>query len=155
MAISMPSSVTGAAQTGFTSPTYTLTADTPPGVNSKQSAVTALGGTQTAVDIHSASKPFTIAVFRPVQLKVLPQANPLTGIIKDVPNNKYKIKTRKGAVPAANQIPRICTIDTDISVPAGADTYEPEEIRAALSAHIGFLTQLAASIGDTAVTGLL
>lgn len=50
MTIALSSPVTGGAQTGFTSPTYTLTADTPPaGSGGKQYAATALGGTQAGV----------------------------------------------------------------------------------------------------------
>jgi len=42
MTFALSSPVTGAAQTGLTSPTYTVTADTPPDANAKQYAVTAL-----------------------------------------------------------------------------------------------------------------
>ncbi len=149
------SPVTGASQTGFTSPTYTLTADNAPAVNAKQYAVTAIGGTQANVDVHSVSKPFTITMFRPVRLAVLPQANVSTGVIKNVPNNTYKLITRKGASPAANQIPLVARVTTIIEIPAGTDTYEPEDIKAMLSAHIGVLSQQASGVGDTALTGLL
>jgi len=155
MTMSLTSPVTGAAQTGFTSPTYTLTSDIAPSPNGKQYAVTGLGGTQTGVDAHSASKPFTISVFKPQQIKTLPAANPITGIIKAVPVNTYKVITRKGAVPAVNQISQIARITTVIDVPAGTDTYEPEELRAMLSAHIGGLTQMSAELGNTLVTGII
>jgi len=65
MTISYTNPVTGAAQTGLTSPTYTLVADIAPDVNGRQWAVSALGGTQTGVRTHSASDPFTITVMRP------------------------------------------------------------------------------------------
>ena len=151
----MPSSITGAAQTGFTSPTYTCTNDTAPNVNSKQVAITALGGTQTGVSVHSAASPFTVTAFRPAQIQILGQPNPVTGLYKNFPVNRYKVKTRKGAVPAANVAPKICTIETDLAIVAGCDTYSPSEVRAAISAHIGFLWQLSASIGDTSVTAIL
>jgi len=155
MAITLTSPVTGATQTGFTLPTYTLTVDTPPNVNGKQYAVTALGGTQTAVDAHSVSKPFTVTFFRPSVMKTLPQANVPTGVIKSIPKNTYKVLTRKGALPAANQIPQINMISTNIDIFAGTDTFEPEDVRAMLSLHIGALQQVAAGLGDTAVTGIL
>lgn len=147
--------VTGAAQTGFTSPTYTLTADIAPAPNGKQFAVTAVGGTQTGVDVHSVSKPFTITMYRPAVLKTLPKANPVTGVIKDIENNVYKIITRKGMAPAANQNNIVAVITTEIKIPAGCDTFEPEEIRAALSAHIGVISQQSSGIGDTTVSGIL
>lgn len=155
MTMSLTSPVTGSAQTGFTSPTYTLTTDIAPSQNGRQYAVTGLGGTQTGVDAHSASKPFTISVFKPQQIKTLPAANPLTGIIKSIPVNTYKVITRKGAAPAVNQVPQVCRITSTIDVPAGTDTYEPEELRAMLSAHIGALTQMSAELGNTLVTGIM
>jgi len=151
----LTSPITGAAQTGFTSPTYTLVTDTAPSINGKQYAVSALGGTQAGVDFNTVSKPFTITFFRPAQLKVLPQANPVTGIIRNVPINTYKLITRKGALPAANQVPQVARMTTVIDVPAGTDTYEPEEIKAMLSAHIGALMQIPAGIGDTVLTGVM
>lgn len=147
--------VTGSAQTGFTSPTYTLTSDTPPDNNAKQYAITALGGTQANVDVHSVSKPFTVSFFRPKVLKVLPAPNSITGVIKNIGVNSYKLITRKGAVPSVNQTTLVPRITTTFEIPAGVDTYEPEEVRAMLSLHIGVLSQQSASIGDTLVSGLM
>lgn len=151
-----PSSpVTGAAVTGLTSPTYTIATDVAPSINGKQFAVTALGGTQTNVDINTVSKPFTISFFRPVALKVLPTANPTTGVIKNIPMNTYKLITRKGCQPAANQSIMVARITTIIEVPAGVDTYEPEELRAMISAHFGVGNAQASGIADTVITGVL
>lgn len=155
MSFAPASPVTGAAVTGLTGPTYTLTTDVAPSINGKQYAVTALGGTQTGVDINTVSKPFSISFFRPAQLKVLPQANPVTGVVKNVPNNTYKLITRKGAAPAANQNPIVARITTTIEVPAGADTYEPEDLRAMISAHFGVGWAQASGIADTIVSGII
>jgi hypothetical protein len=149
------SPVTGATVAGLTTPTYTLTADTPPNINGKQFAITALGGTQTGVDYNSVSKPFTIAFFRPPVLRTLPQANPLTGVIKNVPLNVYKFNTRKGAAPSVNQTIMVPKITTIIEVPAGVDTYEPEEIRAMISCHFGVGWQSASDISVAVLTGVL
>ncbi len=97
MSFAPASPITGAVVTGLTSPTYTHVVDVAPSINGKQYAVTALGGTQTSVDVNSVSKPFTISFFRPNTLRVLPQANPVTGVIKNIPVNTYKLVTRKGA----------------------------------------------------------
>lgn len=155
MSFNPSSPVTGAAQTGFTGPTYTLTSDIAPSPNGKQFAVTALGGTQANVEAHSVSKPFTVTFFRPAQLKTLPQANPVTGLLKSVPVNQYKLVTRKGAQPSANQVNLVPRVTTTIEVPAGVDTYEPEEIRAMLSLHIGTLSANAAGIGDSCISGII
>jgi len=155
MSFAPASPVSGSAQTGFTTHTYTLTADIAPSPNGKQYAVIGLGGTQVGVDAHSVSKPFTITMFKPQQLRTLPQANPVTGVIKNIPLNTYKIITRKGASPAVNQSALVPRVYTTIEVPAGCDTYEPEELRAMLALHIGVLNAQSAGIGDTIISGIL
>lgn len=156
MSISVTSPITGSAQTGLTSPTYTLTGDTaPPGNPGEQNAVTALGGTQTGVTTHSVASPFTINFTRPALLKILGNPNPVTGVVTTVPNNSYKVITRKGVLPLAGQPFKVMNITTTIDVPAGADVADPANVRAALSAHIGALSQQSAGLGDTTVTGLL
>lgn len=147
--------ITGAAVSGLTSPTYTIAADVAPSINGKQYAVTALGGTQTNVDTNTVSKPFTISFFRPVVLKTLPTVNPVTGVIKNIPMNQYKLITRKGAQPAANQAILVARMTTILEIPAGSDTYEPEELRALISAHAGTLWNQASGIADTVITGVL
>lgn len=148
------SPVTGAAQTGFTSPTYTITADTAPDSNGKQHAVTAIGGTQAGVDVSSVSRPFTATFVKPKTLRVLGSANPVTGIISNVPRNTYKLITRKGVTPLAGQPSQTMLITTIIEVPAGSDTADASNVRAALSLHIGLLSQQSAGIGDTGTSGI-
>lgn len=155
MTVNVTSPVTGSAQTGFTAPTYTLTTDIAPDINGKQWAVTALGGTQTGVTVHSASSPFTISVFRPKVYKALGTPNPTTGVISNVPKNTYKFIVRKGMVPLTGQNPQVMVATLTMDVPAGADTASPAEIRGALSALIGSVTQISAGLGDTEVTGIL
>jgi len=72
MAFAPASPVTGAPITGFTSPTYTLIADTAPDVNGKAYAVSALGGTQAGVVVSSSSYPFTLLFTRPKVIRQLP-----------------------------------------------------------------------------------
>lgn len=153
--ITMPASVTGAAQTGFTTPGYTLTVDTPPDANAKQSAVTALTGTQAGVDVHSVSRPFTLAVFRPKQFSVLGKPNVITGLISNVPMNTYKVITRKGVTPLSGQPSKVSSIKTYLDIPAGADTADTANLRAEISLHIGALSALSASLGDTVINGVL
>lgn len=154
MAINL-ANITGAAIPGFTSPVYNVTADLAPANNGKQWAVSSLGGTQVGVDTNTVSKPFTLSFFRPQVLKTLPAGNPITGVIKSIPTNVYKLVTRKGAQPAVNQVNQKIVITTGFEVPSGVETYEPEELKAAISAHIGALTQLASGIADTCVSGTM
>jgi hypothetical protein len=155
MTVSLSSPVTGAPQTGLTSPTYTLTTDTPPDSNSKQWAVTALGGTQASVTTNSVAAPFTFSFFRPKSFKALGKPNPVTGVISQVPKNTYKGITRKGVLPLAGQPYQNVIITTTIDVPAGSDAADPANIRAALSMHIGSLDQVSSGIGDTTISGVL
>lgn len=155
MTISLTSPVTGSAQTGFTTPGYTHVVDTPPNAYSKQYAVTALSGTQANVDVHAASKPFTITFSRPQTIRSAPNANPVTGAMPNSPRNVYSVIVRKGMNPGINQNAQTAVLRCDFSVVAGADVVEPEDIRAALSLLIGSLTQVSAGLGDTLVNGLL
>lgn len=156
MAISPYSPITGIAQTGLTSPTYTITADSPPAPNAKQWAVTALGGTQTGVSPHSVGSPFTLSVFRPLVFKMLEGINNATGILRGtVPVNNYKVITRKGVIPLAGNASKTMVITTDLGVPAGSDTADVNSVRAAISAHIGLLWQVSAGLGETATNGIL
>ncbi len=154
MALALTSPVTGAAQTGLTNPTYTLVADVAPTPNGKQYAVSALGGTQTGVEIHSISAPFTVNMVRPTAYKQLGAVNPNTGRLPNVPRNQFSVITRKGVLPMADQPYSPMVIRTIIDVPAGADVADPESVRAALSLHIGALSQASAGIGDTTVSGV-
>lgn len=157
MSFDLTSPVTGSPQTGFTSPTYTVAVDSaPPNVAGKQVAVTAIGGTQVGVDTTSSpSKPFTNTLSRPSSLKTLGPVDPVTGQLRSVPRNTYKSITRKGVVVLVGQAPVVMNITTTMDVPAGADSVDPANIRAALSLHIGSLSQISASIGDSLVTGVI
>lgn len=155
MAISLSTPVTGTAQTGLTSPTYTLASDIAPDINGRQWAVTALGGTQVGVVTHSATNPFTISAFKPKVFRTLGKAHPVTGLISSIPMNTYKVITRKSVLPQAGQPSRPMIVTTMIEVPAGADVADASSVRAALSLHIGALSQVSAGVGDTSVSGLL
>jgi len=156
MSFTLTSPVTGGAQTGLTSPTYTIAADTAPTSAGKQYAVTALGGTQAGVDTSSTpSKPFTITLSRPTSLRALSAVDPVTGVLRSVPRNVYTIRVRKGVLPLAGQAAVPMQIVTSIEVPAGADSADAANVRAALSLMIGSLNQISASIGDSVITGVI
>jgi hypothetical protein len=126
-----------------------------PDANGKQVAVTALGGTQTGASVHSVAQPFTLTFVKPKILRGLGKPNPVTGLVGSVPRNVYKLITRKGVLPLAGQPYTNMLVTTIIEVPAGSDLADPNNIRAALSAHIGALTQQSAGIGDTGVSGIM
>lgn len=155
MAISLSGVITGGAQTGLTSPAYTLTVDVPPEQNGKQSVVTSIGGTQTGVLAHSIGNPFTVSFFRPKVMKTLGGANPVTGVISPIARNRFKWIFRKGVLPYSESpaLPAVCRVELD--VPAGADFTDPNNLRALLSLVVGVLTGQSAGWGDTTINGVL
>lgn len=150
----LTSPVTGSAQTGLTSPTYTLTADNAPDSNGKQWAVTALGGTQTGVDVNSGPRPFTITITKPKVYKAQGRVN-AQGVLTSVPMNTHSVLTRKGVTPLAGQASKTSMIRTSFDVPAGSEVADVEDLRAALSLHIGALTQISAALGDQVATNTI
>lgn len=155
MAVTLTSPITGAAQTGLTSPTYTHVADVAPDPTGKQVAITALGGTQTGVTTHSMASPFTITFTRPKVFRFLGKPNPTTGLVKDVPRNSFKLIGRKGVTVLAGQPLQNMQVTLTIDLPAGADTADPANVRALLSAVFGAVNQVSAGFGDTVSSGIL
>lgn len=159
MSLNPSSPITGAAVTGLTSPTYTYTEDSTD-QNSRKFVVTALGGTQTGVEVHSIGSPFFLQVSRQPQLKSLPKPNNL-GIYPSIPVNEFRIKGVKGATVngsvAGVSSETLCTLDCRLRVPAGVElsTNDPEELKALLSFLCGFMFSNASGIYDLASTGLL
>jgi len=146
--ITLTSPVTGAAQTGLTSPTYTHVADSASG-NSKQYAVTALGGTQPSVYVHAVDNPFTITFFRPSKFKTL-----LDG---EGARNNYSVLVRKGVQvdSLVGGKRKVAIVRIGIEVPVGAESVDPSSIRAMLSLAIGALSQVSSGQGDTIITGIM
>jgi hypothetical protein len=150
--ITFATPVTGAAQVGLTSPTYSLTQDRSPDDNAIQYAVTALGGTQTGVVSHSASAPFTAAVFAPKHIQTL--GNPdVQGIYRSVPKNKWKFVFRK-AVDVGNTKPEVAILRVEMEIPAGADVNDDINVRALLSLGFGLIAQESSGVGNMVVSGL-
>lgn len=154
MAVALTTPVTGGAQTGFTAPTYTIASDVAPDVNGKQYAVTGLGGTQAGVRAHAATDPFTVTYVRPKAFKAIGKPHPVTGLLPSVPKNTHVIIVRKGAIPLSGQPASVLLIRCSIDVPAGSDTADAANLRAAISLLVGSLNQLSAGLGDTLVSGL-
>lgn len=156
MAINPTSPITGSAQTGLTSPTYTLTPDVAPSQDGKQWAVTALGGTQIGVSAHSMAAPFTLTVTRVKNVRSVPQVNASTGLITSTsyPLNVSKSLIRKSMVPLTGQAPGVGSVSIEVRTVAGADTADPSSIRAMLSLAIGYLQQQSAALGDAVVSNI-
>lgn len=154
MAFSPASPVTGAPITGFTSPTYTLVADTAPDVNGKAYAVSALGGTQAGVVVSSSSYPFTLLFTRPKVIRQLPALG-LNGRLPTVPRNEFTLSVRKGVIPLVGQPAQPCALKLVIPVPAGADLADKANLGAALSLLAGVLWEQSNEIYDSLLAGTL
>ncbi len=147
-------SITGGTITSFTSPTYTLVDDTAPVVNAKCKAVSALGGTQGTASANSASLPFTETFYKPAVLRALPPANPVTGLRGQIPTNQWKLIIRKGG-NVASGIPAQITIRLTIDVPAGMETYAPDDVKASVSFLVGLLNEESQDLAESLITGVL
>jgi len=148
------SALAGGAQTGFTTPTYDSTLATAPGPNGVLWIVSGKGGTQANVRLHSISDPFSVLVQIPQQYKLLPNANPITGLRGAIPRNTLFLKLTKGVQVASGvTVPMVVRLSADI--PAGADAYDAANIRAAWSYLVGVLNDQSAGFGDTSVDGVL
>lgn len=152
MSYTMTGVITGATIAGLTSPTYTLTADSAIDQNSRQSYVSALGGTQTGVAVHSVSLPFTVSVSRPRVLKILGKPN-LNGLISSVGRNVYKVLGRKGVLPLAGQPNAIALARLEFEIPAGSEAADLVSLKALISFLSGFIEANAIGIADTFASG--
>lgn len=142
-----------AAVSGFTTPTYTTVASSTTQPNGKSYAVTAKGGTQPgAVDVNSASRPFTFLATKPASVQVLPALN-AQGALPNVPVNVYTLSTRKGVTVLSGQPSVNSYIKSSFGIPAGADLADPNNLAAMILAHSMCLAQIAQGIVDTAVSG--
>lgn len=151
MTMSLTSPVTGAAQTGLTSPSFTLVAGSAPDTNGRQYAVSAISVTPASTDVNTASRPFTITAWWPKLVKAL-QYIAGSGRNVSVPMNVYKWVTRKGVTCHADLPPVIMLVTTTAEIPAGADTSDATAIRLALSQHGGAVAQASAEFGNTCVS---
>jgi len=144
---------TGAAQTGFTSPTYSLAVDLAPDASSRQYVVTTAGGTQTGVRVSSAGDPFTHTV-KKFPYRALPVPNPVTGSYGNIPKNRIDVLTRKGVIVDSNGKIDTMILRITAEIPAGAEVKDPANIRAAVSATLGLMAEEAADYGDSLIAGI-
>jgi hypothetical protein len=147
MAFTPSSPVSGPNVAALATPTYTLTVDSPPAPNGKQYTVSALGGTQTNVAVHSISKPFTLSAFKPSVTKTLPPVNPVTGALPALGVNTFSVLVRKGVVPLTGQTPRVMLVRVSLEIPAGAELNDLPNVAAAISLATGAVYAQAAGLG--------
>jgi hypothetical protein len=147
--------VTGGAQTGFTSPTYTLAVDNAVDGNVKKWVVTALGGTQSGVRVHSVSDEFSVTIVKPKLMKMIQAFSSLLPNAFKPAYNRYWIIVRKGVLPASGlvSVPNVVRIPCDIA--AGSDNFDAPNVRAMVSLAVGVWNTQSAGLGDTFCNGIL
>jgi hypothetical protein len=157
MAISPSSPLTGSAITGLTTPTYTLTSDTPPDVNAKAWVVTALGGTQTGVSVHKNEMPFRVIVRRPKVVKTPSARNTVTGQYVNAGKNEYSITIVKG-VNILNGMSNtqyeniVAKLTLAVPIAMGNDEVQLSALASFLG---GFITNQIQGIKDTSLNSVL
>jgi len=131
----------GTVSAKLTSPTYSLTKTSSPQNNAVTHLVTSLGGTQTDVVVHSADVSFSHRYIWPAIMKLVGAFKTdevPVGHLTRWPTNRWIVATKKGTLCTPSGYADI-VIETVVTVPAGAPSYGPQNIAAALSAHIGLL----------------
>jgi hypothetical protein len=131
-----------------------LVEDTTVEPNSRQWVVTALGGTQTGVRPHTAGDPFTILIRRS-PYKARPAKNPVNGSYGTVPKNRIEILQRKGVYIDSSNTVEVMNLRLIAEIPAGAESNDAVNIRAAVSSFLGLLTEESADYGDTLITAII
>lgn len=153
--LTIPTTVNQAvgAVTGFTSPTYTVAQSATTIPNGKVATVTAKGGTQpSAVDVHSASRPFSFSSQKPPVIRGVASLNS-AGQLFNNPVNVYGLGTRKGLTVMSGQPSQPGYVKSQFGIPAGADLNDPDNVAAMILSHCMVLAQLAQEIINTAKSG--
>lgn len=149
------SSITGnTSVTGLTNPTYTLAADLAPDANSRQHVVTALGGTQTNVRASTAGDPFTVTIRRS-PYKALPAKNPVNGSYGNVPKNRIEVLVRKGLQIDSSDTIQVGNLRLIAELPAGCESNDEVNIRAAWAFMLGVLTEEAEDYVASLISGVV
>lgn len=151
----LTSPITGTPVTGLTSPTYSFADDVAPNAWSKQVAINAIGGTQSGVDTGtSVSRPWTICFSRPQNIRQL-NAVDANNVLRSVPMNTYLSNLRKGLTVLSGQPSKTGIFRTEFSVPAGADTADVANLKAAYSCWSGAHVQAADNMVALLTTGVM
>ncbi len=120
----------------------------------KQKTITSITGTVGNASPNTVSEPFTSTFYKPAVVKTLPAANPVSGLRGQVPNNQWRLVVRKGGEAAAG-VPVVAIARLSIDIPAGMDSYDPDNVRALISYLVGLLNEESADLADTMLTGVV
>jgi len=144
-----------AVNSTFTAPSIVLANDLAPSQNAKQYYVSTITGTgKSTEDVHSADKPFTVTIFKPLTYKRQGPVNPSTGVSTLNPVNEYRLIIRKG-VDTTGGVPGVAIARLSISIPAGAETGDPLNLDMVMSMLSGLIFDKATDFATALRTGVI
>lgn len=123
-----PTTTTGSTVL-LTSPTYTFVPGIAKDFTTRAYTLSALGGTQSGVYLHSNYKPKEVIFKRFKDFQRAAKYNTVTGKFGIVPKNTVSVIGRGGLSINANQV-ELGNVRIDFSIPAGAETYASADTEA-------------------------
>lgn len=135
MSILLTGPTTASTTPVITGGTYTFVPDLPADNRSRVAVISAVGGTQTGVSIHTAEAPKQFITKRPASIAQPSGFNTTTGRYSKVPKNVTRVIFRGSAKVSANQW-EVIPITLDLPIPAGAESFDRANVDASVLAFI-------------------
>lgn len=133
--------------------TYTFVADQANDLRTKVFAVSAIGGTQTGVQKHTAEAPKQLMFRRPASYAQLGGYNQVSGKYSKVPKNVTRIIGKGSAQVVLNQW-EIIPMTLDIGIPAGSASYDAANVEASVMMFITGLYDQKEELCQAIIDGL-
>lgn len=118
--------------------TYTFAEDMANDNRTRVYVVSAIGGTQTGVNLHTVDAPKQVMFKRPAQFLQPSAFNTVSGRYGRVPKNVTRVIGRGSCNVAAGQV-EIIQMSTDIGIPAGGVTFDRANVEASVAMYIAAL----------------
>jgi hypothetical protein len=135
MSIILTGPTTAATSSQLTAATYTFGDDLALDGRSRVAVVTALGGTQVGVTVHTVDAPKQIVFKKPAQFLQPSGFNVTSGRYSKVPKNVHRVIGKFSAQVAAGQT-EIIPMELSIGIPAGAMAFDRKNVEASIIAFV-------------------
>lgn len=148
------SPITGAAITShLTSPTFTVSSTSGPDVNTKAVIVTALGGTQANVGVHSVDANYSLIYSWPKVWKTIGAVVATVAGRIAAPKNRCTSTLKKSVSISTTAVDDVL-VRIEVVVPAGAALFDPNSVASAISAAAGHFYADADDIAACMISGV-
>jgi len=131
MSISLAGPTTATTTAALTAATYSFVSDMANDNRSKVFVMSAKGGTQTGVNIHTVDSPKYVVFKRPAQFQQASGYNTVSGKYSRVPKNVTRVVGKGSCNVTASQIESI-PMELSIGVPAGGPTFDRVNVEASI-----------------------